>query len=162
VRPGSIEIPGCFWAKNQNRTFRSSMGDCHSFDPGSKFGLKKKKKKPNGHPGPGAFNFCSISSSSFENLQQNPANRDSPPSKTGMHNCRQSKLNSSSLRSDKDNAVVSPLIENGSLPVENRIMHGSNSDNNLLLLHATTTKGSKIDEDGFKQYLLAQRKRNWK
>jgi hypothetical protein len=47
------------------------MGDCHSFDPGSKFGLKKKKKKPNGHPGPGAFNFCSISSSSFENLQQN-------------------------------------------------------------------------------------------
>jgi Ca2+-binding RTX toxin-like protein len=25
--------------------------DCHSFDPGSKFGLKK----PNGHPGPGAF-----------------------------------------------------------------------------------------------------------
>jgi hypothetical protein len=27
--------------------------DCHSFDPGSKFGLEKKK--PNGHPGPGAY-----------------------------------------------------------------------------------------------------------
>ena len=26
--------------------------DCHSLDPGSKFGLEKK---PNGHPGPGAF-----------------------------------------------------------------------------------------------------------
>jgi hypothetical protein len=26
--------------------------DCHSFDPGSKFGLEKK---PNGRPGPGAF-----------------------------------------------------------------------------------------------------------
>src|SRR5919109_229882 len=42
VRPGSIEIPGCFWLKNQNRTVRSSMGDCHSFDPGS-------------NPGPGAY-----------------------------------------------------------------------------------------------------------
>jgi hypothetical protein len=32
--------------------------DCHSFDPGSKFGLEKNKKKkipPNGHPSPGAF-----------------------------------------------------------------------------------------------------------
>jgi hypothetical protein len=31
--------------------------DCHSFDPGSKFGLESKKKKipPNGHPSPGAF-----------------------------------------------------------------------------------------------------------
>jgi hypothetical protein len=27
------------------------MGDCHSFDPGSKFGLKK----PNERPGPGAY-----------------------------------------------------------------------------------------------------------
>jgi hypothetical protein len=34
------------------------MGDCHSFDPGSKFGLErktnKKKQQPNEHPGPGA------------------------------------------------------------------------------------------------------------
>jgi hypothetical protein len=29
------------------------MGDCHSFDPGSKFGLKK----PNERPGPGAYTF---------------------------------------------------------------------------------------------------------
>jgi hypothetical protein len=29
--------------------------NCHSFDPGSKFGLKKKKKKPNGHSGRGLF-----------------------------------------------------------------------------------------------------------
>ncbi|MFL6522127.1 MAG: hypothetical protein ACJ71B_01455 [Nitrososphaera sp.] len=32
--------------------------DCHSFDPGSKFGLEKNKKKkipPNGHARPGAF-----------------------------------------------------------------------------------------------------------
>ena len=40
--------------------------DCHSFDPGSKFGLKKK---PNGHPGPGAYTFFSISNSSFMNLR---------------------------------------------------------------------------------------------
>ena len=54
VRPGSIEMPGCFQVKNQNRTIRSSMGDCHSFDPGSKFGLKKK---PNERPRPGAYDF---------------------------------------------------------------------------------------------------------
>jgi hypothetical protein len=30
------------------------MGDCHSLDPGSKFGLEKE---PNGYPGPGAYNF---------------------------------------------------------------------------------------------------------
>jgi hypothetical protein len=41
--------------------------DCHSFDPGSKFGLEKKK--PNGHPGPGAYTFSSISNSSFMNLR---------------------------------------------------------------------------------------------
>jgi hypothetical protein len=42
--------------RNQNRSIRSSMGDCHSFDPGSKFGLEKskEKKQPNEHPGPGA------------------------------------------------------------------------------------------------------------
>jgi hypothetical protein len=39
--------------------------DCHSFDPGSKFGLKK----PNGHPGPGAYTLFSISNSSFKNLR---------------------------------------------------------------------------------------------
>jgi hypothetical protein len=44
------------------------MGDCHSFDPGSKFGLErktnKKKQLPNEHPGPGAaYTFFSISNS---------------------------------------------------------------------------------------------------
>ena len=44
------------------------MGDCHSFDPGSKFGLErktnKKKQQPNEHPGPGAaYTFFSISNS---------------------------------------------------------------------------------------------------
>jgi len=40
--------------------------DCHSFDPGSKFGLpkKKKKKQPNEYPGPGAtyafFTFSNL------------------------------------------------------------------------------------------------------
>ena len=42
--------------------------DCHSLDPGSKFGLKE----PNEHPGPGAYNnFFIISNSSLENSQQN-------------------------------------------------------------------------------------------
>jgi hypothetical protein len=54
--------------RNQNRAIRSSMGDCHSFDPGSKFGLErktnKKKQQPNEHPGPGAaYTFFSISNS---------------------------------------------------------------------------------------------------
>ncbi len=44
--PGLISLP----VENENE-------DCHSFDPGSKFGLerKTKKKKPNEHPGPGAY-----------------------------------------------------------------------------------------------------------
>jgi hypothetical protein len=54
--------------RNQNRAIRSSMGDCHSFDPGSKFGLErktnKKKQQPNEHPGPGAaYTFFIISNS---------------------------------------------------------------------------------------------------
>ncbi len=40
-------------------------------------------------------------------------------------------------------------------------MNGNN-DKNLLMLEATTIRGTKIDEDGSKQYLLAQRKRNLK
>jgi hypothetical protein len=66
------------------------------------------------------------------------------------------------MHEDKDNTVVSPLVENGSLPVENCIMNGGDNDNNLLLLPAKTTKGSEIEENGFRQYLLAQRKRNLK
>jgi hypothetical protein len=66
------------------------------------------------------------------------------------------------MHEDKDNTVVSPLVENDSLPVENCIMNGGDNDNNLLLLPAKTTKGSEIDENGFRQYLLAQRKRNLK
>jgi hypothetical protein len=56
------------------------------------------------------------------------------------------------MHEDKDNTVVSPLVENGSLPVENSIMNGGDNDNNLLLLPAKTTKGSEIDENGFRQY----------
>jgi hypothetical protein len=36
------------------------------------------------------------------------------------------------------------------------------NDKNLLLLAAAEIKGSRIDEICFKQYLLAQKKRNWK
>ena len=50
--------------------------DCHSLDPGSKFGLGKE---PNERPGPGACTFYSISNSCSKNLQQNQTNRDSPP-----------------------------------------------------------------------------------
>jgi hypothetical protein len=133
------------------------MGDCHSFDPGSKFGLEKKK--PNGHPGPGAYTFFSISNSNHEKLQQNERNHDSPPSQTGLHNTIQPQQNCTPLDERTDNTVVSPLVENGSLPVENCIMNGCGDNNNLLLPLAKITKGSEIDEYGFRQYLLAQRKR---
>jgi hypothetical protein len=54
-------------------------------------------------------------------------------------------------------------VENRSPLVENNGMHAGNSKNSLLLLpNAVKTKSSRIDVDGFKQYLLAQRKRNWK
>ncbi len=136
------------------------MGDCHSFDPGSKFGLEKKK--PNGHPGPGAYTFLNIANPNQEKLQQKERNRDSPPSQTGLHNTIQPQRNCTPLDEKTDNTVVSPLVENGSLPVENCIMNGCDDDNNLLLPPAKTTKGSEIDEYGFRQYLLAQRKRNLK
>jgi hypothetical protein len=60
------------------------MGDCHSFDPGSKFGLEKKtnkkKQQPNEHPGPGAaYTSFNISNAFGEKLEQNLGNRDSPP-----------------------------------------------------------------------------------
>ena len=113
--------------------------DCHSLDPGSKFGLEKE---PNEHPGPGAYNnFFTISNSSSKNLQQNQTNRDSPPSQTRLYNIKRSQRNS-----------ASPLVENQG-------MNGGN-DKNLLLLAAAAIKGSRIDEDCFKQYLLAQKKRN--
>ena len=71
---------------NQNRTIRSSMGDCHSFDPGSKFGLENREKKdnqPNGHPGPGAAHTSfRISNSNLEKLQQKVGSRDIPPYQT--------------------------------------------------------------------------------
>ncbi len=67
------------------------------------------------------------------------------------------------MHSEKDTNVVSPLVENRSPLVENNGMQaGNHKKNSLLLTHANTTKCSEIDEDGFKQYLLAQRKRNWK
>jgi hypothetical protein len=141
------------------------MGDCHSFDPGSKFGLEKKK--PNGHPGPGAaYTFFSISNSNLEKLQQKVRNRDSPPSSTGLHGSLQPQLlnSSPSLHQEQGQGYTdgSPLVENGSLSVENIDMHTGDSEKSLLMLPATTSKASEIDEDGFKQYLLAQRKRNWK
>jgi hypothetical protein len=135
------------------------MGDCHSFDPGSKFGLKK----PNGHPGPGAYTFLNIANSNHEKLQQKERNRDSPPSQTGLHGTLQPQLNSSpSLHLEQGYTDGSPLVENGSLSMENTDMHTGDSEKSLLMLPATTSKASEIDEDGFKQYLLAQRKRNWK
>jgi hypothetical protein len=78
-----------------------------------------------------------------------------------LHNIQKSLPNSSSLHSDKAKTDVSLLVENGSSLVENHGIQGE-SKKNLLLLHNTTRKGSEIDEDGFKQYLLAQRKSNWK
>ena len=135
------------------------MGDCHSFDPGSNFGLKK----PNGYPGPGAaYTFFSISNSNLQKLQQKERNRDSPPSSTGLYGTLQPQLNSSSSYPEKGNADGSPLVENGSLPVENSYTRVGDSEKSLLMLPAPTGRASKIDADGFKQYLLAQGKRNWK
>jgi hypothetical protein len=76
-----------------------------------------------------------------------------------LYNTLQPQLNSSPLHPEKNNAV-SPLVENGfSSLVENRGMNGG-KDKNLLRLPATM-RGNEID-DSFKQYLLAQRKRNLK
>ncbi|MDQ3882925.1 MAG: hypothetical protein M3243_02600, partial [Thermoproteota archaeon] len=72
------------------------------------------------------------------------------------------------MHSEKFSTVVSPLVENRSPLVENNRVHTGGDDdgrkNSLLLANATTktTKCNEIDEHGFKQYLLAQRKRNWK
>ena len=49
--------------------------DCHSLDPGSKFGLGKE---PNERPGPGACTFFAFSNSNPRNLEQNQTNPDSP------------------------------------------------------------------------------------
>ena len=144
------------------------MGDCHSFDPGSKFGLERKtnkKKKPNEHPGPGAaYTFFSISNAFGEKLQQNLGNRDSPSSQTGLHDSvYYQPPKSASIHEKNDTSVVSPLVENRSPLVENNSMHTGDSKNSPLLLSSVVkTKSSKIDVDGFKQYLLAQRKINWK
>ncbi|HJU96174.1 MAG TPA: hypothetical protein VJ643_09110 [Nitrososphaera sp.] len=119
-----------------------------------------EKKKPNGHPGPGAaYTFFSISNSNPEKLQQKIRNRDSPPSSTGLHGTLQPQLNSSpSLHQEQEQSYTdgSPFVENGSLPVENTDMHAGDSEKSLLMLPGTTSKASEIDEEGFKQYLLAQ------
>ena len=145
------------------------MGDCHSFDPGSKFGLErktnKKKQQPNEHPGPGAaYTFFSISNSNPAKLQQNLGNRDSPPSQTGLQDSVHLQPSKSAYIHEKnDTPVVSPLVENGSPLVENNAMHtGGNKNSPLLSSNIVKRKSSKIEEDRFKQYLLAQRKRNWK
>jgi hypothetical protein len=68
-----------------------------------------------------------------------------------------------SIHEKNDTSVVSPLVENRSPLVENNGIHTSNSKNSPLLLpNAVKTKSNRIDVDGFKQYLLTQRKRNWK
>jgi hypothetical protein len=100
-----------------------------------------------------------IANSNQEKLQQKEANRDSPPSQIGLHNTIQPQRNCTPLDEKTDDTVVSPLLGNGSLPVENCIMNGCDDDNNLLLPPAKTTKGSEIDDDGFKQYLQAQQKK---
>ena len=129
------------------------MGDCHSFDPGSKFGLKK----PNGHPGPGAaYTFLNISNSNLGNLQQIGGYRDSPPSQTGLHTTQKPWLNSCPLQLENEDAIISPLVEN------NRTHVGNSDKNPLTLANAVKTKSSKIDKYGFRKYLLAQGKRNWK
>src|SRR3712207_6127881 len=117
------------------------MGDCHSFDPGSKFGLEKKKKKkqPNEHPGPGAaYAFLNVSYSNLENLQQIGGNRDSPHPRPDC-TIAKSLLNSSALHSENyDTTVVSPLVENHSPLVENNGMHAGDGRKNRLLLTDVT------------------------
>jgi len=51
-------------------------------------------------------------------------------------------------------------VENGFSPLveQNRSMNGDNNNSLLLLLPTRTTNGSERDDDGFKQYLLAQKK----
>ncbi len=44
LRPGSIE--NLKPIRRPVRTIRSSMGDCHSFDPGSKFGDAERYSRP--------------------------------------------------------------------------------------------------------------------
>jgi hypothetical protein len=112
---------------------------------------------------PGRLYFFQHFNSNFEKLQQNLGNRDSPPSQTGLHNIKKPLVNLSTLHSEKDTGIASPLVENCSPLVESNTMQASNQKKNSLLLpdNATTTNCSEIDE-GFKQYLLAQRKRNWK
>src|SRR5581483_1428597 len=97
------------------------MGDCHSFDPGSKFGFR-----PNDNPGPGALTSFNISANITQKLQEGRDIRAIPPYQSGLYN------------SGFSPASSSPLVENHSLLVENK-----------------TT-------DGFKQYLIAQNKRNAK
>jgi hypothetical protein len=77
-----------------------------------------------------------------------------------LHCTLQPQLNSSSLYPEKGNADGSPLVENGSLPIENSDMRVGDSKKSLSMLPAATGRVSKIDADGFKQYLLAQGKRN--
>ena len=101
-----------------------------------------------------------VSNSNLNKLQQNQTNHDSPPPQTGLYNTQQPQQNYVSLNEKKD-ITASPLVENGFSPlVGNHGMNGGN-DKNLLRLPATI-RGTEIDEDGFKQYLLAQRKRNLK
>jgi hypothetical protein len=95
----------------------------------------------------------------LKNYNKNQTNRNSPPSQTGSYSTLQPQLNSSPLHPEKNNAV-SPVVENECYSlVENHGMNGGN-DKNLLRLPATI-RGNEID-DSFKQYLLAQRKRNLK
>jgi hypothetical protein len=106
------------------------MGDCHSLDPGSKFGLEKE---PNGHPGPGAYTNFPIFQIQALRIY-NKARQIMPvPIQTGLYDTQ---------RLQRDSA--SPLVENGFSPlVENQGTNGGNYKNLLLL--AATTKGSEIE-----------------
>lgn len=95
------------------------MGDCHSSDPGSKVG-----STPTDSPGPGALTFPNNRAYAARELQQNRESRAIPPYWTGLQGTAQP-------------APTSPLVENSSLLVENKI-------------------------EGFKHYLSAQGRRNSK
>jgi hypothetical protein len=78
---------------------------------------------------------------------------------TGLRHTLQRQRNCASVDGKKDN-TSSPLVENGFSPLveQNRGMNDDNNNNLLLLLPTRTTNGSERDEDGFRQYLLAQKK----
>ena len=94
--------------------------------------MNKKKQQPNERPGPGAaYTFFSISNSNLKKLQQKERNRDSPPYQTWLRCTLQSQLNSSSLYLEDGDTDASPLVKNGSLPMENSDKCAGDSEKSL-------------------------------